>query len=325
MGQAKTGKVSFHSDFWCSRSRPILSHEAFLSVSTMADPYAHQYPPPAPVAPDPYAQHHYPPSPFANSQQQQAYDPSYLAHQGQQVPATPENAVPLQERHGQPKSAATGYNDPQAISLSDYVEAERQEHLAKVNQHHQHQQYGYSDYGYYQDNPNYNHDAAYHTPYTQYHDEPDYSVPATAPMVQQDASKNHRQRPPAAGPTLAPEHEADSYKPKPYQRPLRDDGCSCCCYNPAMTCCSCFCMILSLAFLAAGIALIISASVIQGKCQNSCDGLPDEISSSTPCDTICGKVVHDALFWSGVGITAISGIAVIWRLFMWICAGASRR
>lgn len=84
-------------------------------------------------------------------------------------------------------------------------------------------------------------------------------------------------------------------------------------------------MLISLAFLAAGIALIIAAQVISNNCVNKCGELPDQLQGAqSSCDTICDKVVHDGMLYSGIGVTALAGIAVIWRLMMWICAGCSR-
>ncbi|KAI9312448.1 hypothetical protein BX666DRAFT_2115229 [Dichotomocladium elegans] len=154
----------------------------------------------------------------------------------------------------------------------------------------------------------------------QYYEEPEYAVTSPkTPMVQQQQQPYH-------GPTLAPVNEAEGYRPKPQQVQHDENGCCycCCCYNPAMTCCSCFCMLISIGFLAAGIGLIVASSVIQGKCDEKCGEIPEEYRSQTACGTICGKVVHDALYYSGIGVTALAGLGVIWRLFAWTCAGCSK-
>ncbi|KAI8140787.1 hypothetical protein BJV82DRAFT_621091 [Fennellomyces sp. T-0311] len=281
----------------------------------MADPYANQYNAPG--------HRQYPPSPFGP---QQGYDQSYFASQTpmQQQPMAAGQPVPLQEQPYAAPAAAhapgnnpNAYNDPQAVSLNDYVQAEREERIYKNNnQYYQDAGYGgYTDHDYQHGNQQ---AASYHT---QYYDDPRDA--SNIPMV--DQSKQYSGRPRPAGPTLAPDDEADAYKPKTYQRHEDDGGCNCCCYNPAMTCCSCYCMILSLAFLAAGIALIVAASVIQGKCEEKCGQIPDQLDdTASACGTICEKVVHDGMFYSGIGITALSGLVIVWRLMSWICAGCSK-
>ncbi|KAI9271911.1 hypothetical protein BDA99DRAFT_602627 [Phascolomyces articulosus] len=290
----------------------------------MADPYANQYGPPTTGH-----QPQYPPSPFGPQQHQQGYDQSYFASQTpmHQQPMATDQTVALQDSHhvaGTKKPDE--YNDPQAVSLSDYKQHEREEHMYNNNSHYYQDAGGYGGgggAGYSDYNNNYNQYAGggqnnygpSHAPY--------YDDPTDVPMVQQNASSRPR---PTGGPTLAPEDEAAAYKPKQYKRHEDGGGCNCCCYNPECTCYNCFCWLLNVAFLIAGIALIVSASVIQGKCEDQCGEIPEQLSDAAEtCGTICGKVVHDALFYSGIGITALAGLAVVWRLVMCMCAAGSRR
>jgi hypothetical protein len=124
-------------------------------------------------------------------------------------------------------------------------------------------------------------------------------------------------------PALAPqENEAESYRPKPYEKE-RKGGCDCCCYNPAITCCSFFCLLISIAFCCAGIALIIASKVVSDKCNNECANVIDQAQSA--CGTICSKVLHDGMFYGGIVVAGLSAIAIIWKLIMWTCAGYSQR
>lgn len=293
------------------------------------DPYANQYPPPPPLATE-YRntnEGYTSPAPVSNAYVapiQQTYSPSshqqgYLSQGPQSSPALSLNdrqeiaAAGHRDRYEDPSSfqsvpmnepkAHSGHSmDPQAMKMDDYRQTERHEQLYNDA----HQQYGG---GYYVD----------------YHEEPDLTNSHT-PMVH---GNNYNKKYPT-GPMMAPENEADAYRPKVYQREEhRRSGCNCCCYNPAMTCCSCFCFLISLGFLAAGIALIIASKVITDKCNTQCGEAAEKAASygvdDNPCDSICGKVVHDGLLYGGIGVTALSGIAVIWRLFMWMCAAGSRR
>ncbi|KAI7856738.1 hypothetical protein BDC45DRAFT_533199 [Circinella umbellata] len=286
----------------------------------MADPYANQYGPPTTGGHQPQ----YPPSPFGPQQHQQGgYDQTYFASQTpmHQQPMAADQPVALQDRV--PKKPDE-YNDPQAVSLSDYVQHERDEQMHKNmnNNSHYYQDVGYGAGGgagaggYAYNNQQYGgSNYASHGPY--------YDDPSDVPIVQNTASTRPR---PAGGPTLAPEDEAEAYKPKQYKRHEDGGGCNCCCYNPECTCYNCFCWLINLAFLIAGIGLIVASSVIQGKCEGKCDELPDQLPDDAVegCTTICGKVVHDALFYSGIGIAALAGLAVVWRLVMCICAGSRR-
>ncbi|KAI9480512.1 MAG: hypothetical protein EXX96DRAFT_563070 [Benjaminiella poitrasii] len=122
-----------------------------------------------------------------------------------------------------------------------------------------------------------------------------------------------------AKPAPPPENEEESYRYRPtYDDTRHSGGCNCCCYNPAITCCSFFWLLVSCAFLAAGIALIIASKVITAKCNNTCTDL-------SACGTICDKVVHDGMFYGGIVVAGLAAIAVLWKLIMWTCAGYSKR
>ncbi|KAI8049799.1 uncharacterized protein B0P05DRAFT_563438 [Gilbertella persicaria] len=124
-----------------------------------------------------------------------------------------------------------------------------------------------------------------------------------------------------ARPTYAPLNEAETYR----YRPQEDRGRSpcCCCYNPAITCCSFFMLLVSCAFLAAGVAMMIGSKVVQDKCNNECTNVSDSIANA--CSTVCNKVLHDGLLYGGAVVAGLAGIAIIWKIVMWTCAGYSQR
>ena len=97
-------------------------------------------------------------------------------------------------------------------------------------------------------------------------------------------------------------------------KPPRQQSSGCCCYCPALTCCSCFCMLISLGFVAAGIAMIVYAKVAVQSCP-ACDS-----SNFTSICNACNTVLYDGLFYGGIAVAALAGIGVVWRLFMWICS-----
>ncbi|KAI8328375.1 hypothetical protein BC941DRAFT_445107 [Chlamydoabsidia padenii] len=214
--------------------------------------------------------------------------------------------------------------DPHAVTMEEYRQTE------------QHEQLYNSNYG--------NQPSQHDHYYREYRDEPDMTTPMVPPLLQHPSSQHTIQpEDPSAyqpaqhkhpynpnnksTPMLVPYHEAEAYRPKYYDD--RSSGCNCCCYNPAMTCCSCFCFLISLAFLAGGIALIIAAKVIGDKCNAQCGDVVDKASSygvsAQPCDAICGKVVHDGMFYGGIVVAGLAAIAAIWKIFMWMCAAGSRR
>ncbi|GAA5810381.1 hypothetical protein MFLAVUS_003802 [Mucor flavus] len=159
----------------------------------------------------------------------------------------------------------------------------------------------------------------------------DYDEPEKVPMVQQPIlsrkerkklkkEQDNQYQPYIVKPTLAPENEPESYKYRPSQQ---EGNRACCCYNPAITCCSFFCLLISIAFLAAGIALMIASKVVTDKCNNQCANMIDQAQNA--CGTICSKVLHDGMFYGGIVVAALAGIAVIWKLIMWTCAGYSKK
>ncbi|KAI7878025.1 hypothetical protein K492DRAFT_171138 [Lichtheimia hyalospora FSU 10163] len=133
--------------------------------------------------------------------------------------------------------------------------------------------------------------------------------------------------PAPVGPRLAPEDEKPTYRPS--AGPEASRGASCCCYNPALTCCSVFWMLVSIAFLAGGIALMVASKIVTDKCNNECGGGNDSsdggFSLPDNCTILCSQVLHDGLLYGGAVVTGLAGIAIIWKLFMWCCAGYSRR
>ncbi|CAO3646162.1 unnamed protein product [Mucor hiemalis] len=122
-------------------------------------------------------------------------------------------------------------------------------------------------------------------------------------------------------PTVAPENEAETYRPKPYEEQSKSNCC--CCYNPAITCCSFFCLLISVAFFAAGVALMIASKVVTDKCNNQCASVIDQAQEA--CGTLCSKVLHDGMLYGGAVVAGLAGIAIIWKLIMWTCAGYSKR
>ncbi|KAI8342081.1 hypothetical protein BC941DRAFT_415319 [Chlamydoabsidia padenii] len=275
------------------------------------DPYANQYPPPPPLSNSEHrdstssANGGYTPPPFIPAPQQ-TYTPPMQA-------AYPTPAIPLQER---PHITSVGHYDdpsfqsvpiikdpklyygqqhgadPHAVTMNEYNQTEQHERLYNGQQQQRHQ------------------DSSY---YNMNDDDDDYTP-----------SYNNKKK---SGPILAPVDEAETYRPKVY--PREEHGRGCCCYNPAMTCCSCFCFLVSLAFLAAGVALIIAAKVIGDKCNTQCGEATDKAASYgvdvQPCGAICDKVVHDGMFYGGIVVAALAAIAAIWKIFMWMCAAGSRR
>lgn len=121
----------------------------------------------------------------------------------------------------------------------------------------------------------------------------------------------------------APEDEKPDYEASRHRQDRQNDRNCCCCYNPALTCCSCFCMLINLVFLAAGIALMVASKVVQDKCNNDCGG--DGSGGLDQCSVLCSTAMHDGLLYGGAVVTGLAGLAVIWRLFMWCCAGYSRK
>ncbi|KAH8556400.1 hypothetical protein BGW37DRAFT_462691 [Umbelopsis sp. PMI_123] len=98
-----------------------------------------------------------------------------------------------------------------------------------------------------------------------------------------------------------------SYLPKPYVEPRKG-----LCHG--MTCCRMFCLLISVAFIAGGVALMIYAKVAQGNCNQALSSVKQ--ASQSLCDT----VLYDALFYGGIGVTVLAGIGALWQLMMCLCA-----
>ncbi|KAI7906591.1 uncharacterized protein BX663DRAFT_497026 [Cokeromyces recurvatus] len=307
------------------------------------DPYAGQYPPPPPLRippvtteeEEPFTTHSIPmpqplqdvytvplsPQPINN-----AYYPShsivveppqskpYISQQQQQQPQSiiynnhslsqqqyynhhnpSSTTAPLLPSHQPICSNSPLPNSQQDHPLEDYLKQEREEYL-KQNTH-----------------PHYQHIQQNNSSYTKINEELEIEgLEEKAPMVQ------HHQ-PFVAKPAPPPENEVESYRYRPsagYTDSNHKRDCCCCCYNPAITCYSFFGLLLSCAFLAAGIALMIASKVITNKCNNSC-------TDTSVCGTVCNKVLHDGLFYGGIVVAGLAAIAVLWKLIMWTCAGYS--
>ncbi|KAI8142077.1 hypothetical protein BJV82DRAFT_617089 [Fennellomyces sp. T-0311] len=128
--------------------------------------------------------------------------------------------------------------------------------------------------------------------------------------------------PPPAAPQPAPEDEKPTYAP-PNDPERAGGGFNCCCYNPEMTCCNFFCMLIAIGFLAGGIALMVASKIVNDRCNNECGGSAEETLSN--CTVLCNTVLHKALLYGGAAVTGLAGLAVVWRLVMCCCAGFSRK
>lgn len=330
--------------------------------SSHPDRFAGQYPPPPPLtspiveAPEPQPQNtfstpiqHYQETSYNHINytssppiQPQHYNQQYTTTQPQPQPHYQEPIIqPQQEVYFPPPVAvynshqpsSSGYYSSHVVTtpldeerhiggeqpLEDYLRQEREEYMKHENSNKS-------------------------TPYNEYSNilvsEEQQKEPEKIPMVQKQQdeprpSRKERKRieklkqeaaatyqPYVTKPTLAPqENEAEGYRPRPY-----DDKSSkpcCCCYNPAITCCSFFCLLISVAFCAAGIGLIIASKVVSDKCNNECANVIDQAQNA--CSTVCSKVLHDGMFYGGIVVAGLAAIAIIWKLIMWTCAGYSQR
>ncbi|GAN02801.1 hypothetical protein MAM1_0028c02248 [Mucor ambiguus] len=307
--------------------------------SSHPDPYAGEYPPPPPTtnAGAYYQEPSYPvystPTPPILSQPQpqpQPYVPlSPPPPMVNDYYQQPYNHHLDEERHVQ---GVNDYSDPHGQSLDEYLRQEREEYLRQSQQP-----------------TSYHNESAIPPPAAAEANvsprpnqviplnsftKEDYEEAEQTPMVQKPIlskkeqkkldkmQKNQQYQPYLVRPTLAPENEAETYKYRPSQEKNRG-GCNCCCYNPAITCCSFFCLLISCAFVAAGIAMIIASKVVRDKCSNQCGSVAE--AAQNACDTVCNTVLHDGLFYGGIVVAGLAGIAVIWKLIMWTCAGYSKR
>ncbi|KAG2213486.1 hypothetical protein INT47_009160 [Mucor saturninus] len=303
------------------------------------DPFAGQYPPPpplqSPVTEEPvfaapvYSSpaYHTPPAhtppvhqSYAPAQQQPTYTAPYTAPQQTYTPPAQEAYVPPPTsyyqaqnyyHHNVDEERHVGLNEfhNEQSSLDDYLRQEREEYMK-----HEPKKEETKTIPFYKEEVMGNEE------------------PEKTPMVQQPAAMSRKERkrlekqkleyqPYVVKPTLAPENEADSYKLRPYAQEKKSPCC--CCYNPAITCCSFFCLLISVAFLAAGVAMMIASKVVTDKCNNQCADIIDQAQNA--CGTICSKVLHDGMLYGGIVVAALAGIAIVWKLIMWTCAGYSKR
>lgn len=297
--------------------------------TTHPDPFAGQYPPPPPIqspvteepiftAPAGFAT---PPAGFVapafaepvyadyHTPHNQAY-PDYHTPQDSYVPPPSTYYPPQQSYYHTPDEerqveGVTDYhNNNDQNSLDEYLRQEREEYMKHENK------------------------------VDVYKDAALVNEPERVPMVQNSpVGRKERKRleklekqnlnyePYLAKPTVAPQHEEEGYK---HQRPYEEKKSPmCCCYNPAITCCSFFCLLISVAFLAAGVAMMIASKVVTDKCNNQCSNVIDQAQNA--CDKLCSKVLHDGMLYGGVVVAALAGIAILWKLIMWTCAGYSKR
>ncbi|CAO3689256.1 unnamed protein product [Rhizopus stolonifer] len=291
--------------------------------SNHSDPYAGQYPPPPPLA-DHTPQYFDQPQPVyhvsAPSMPQEPYYPDVhqpMPHvsfdQEHYTPPPLHNAVytpPVQARPEYShtptmydEEATTQHNE---ASLEDYLKTEREEYMKHQPQ-------------------------TYNEPEKQTEEYQELLVDSDKPLSRKEAKKLKKQQekeeamrneyqPYVAHPTVAPQNEAETYRVDPYQK---KKSRNCCCYNPALTCCSCFFMLVNIAFLAGGIAMMIASKVVTDKCNNECGEVYE--TAQEACGKLCSKVVHDVMLYGGAVVTGLAGIAVIWRAVMWTCAGYSKR
>lgn len=317
------------------------------------DPFAGQYPRPPPPPPSqddhqvfsqPQQQEYLPlQTSFAPSQpmQHETYTPPQeLLQQRYQDTYVPPQPMHLQEAYTPPQMRPEVYNSSTPPAVNEYYSqpyyhnmVDEERNVQGIN-HYQHNEQPLDEYLRQERHEYLKHELPTkqnQMMIPQYNKE-EYDEPEKTPMVQEPIlSKKERKKlkkqqdeyqPYIVKPTLAPENEAESYKYRP-QVHEKKGGCNCCCYNPAITCCSFFCLLISIAFLAAGIALMIASKVVTDKCNNQCSNVVDQAQAA--CGTICSKVLHDGMFYGGIVVASLAGIAIIWKLIMWTCAGYSKR
>ncbi|KAI9287032.1 hypothetical protein BC943DRAFT_320525 [Umbelopsis sp. AD052] len=110
-----------------------------------------------------------------------------------------------------------------------------------------------------------------------------------------------------AKPTTQGASDPATYLPRPYIEPSKG-----LCYG--MTCCRMFCLLISVAFVAGGVALMIYAKVAKGNCDQAVQGVKQAAQS------LCDTVLYDALFYGGIAVTVLAGIGALWQLMMCLCA-----
>ncbi|KAI8581910.1 hypothetical protein K450DRAFT_229862 [Umbelopsis ramanniana AG] len=110
-----------------------------------------------------------------------------------------------------------------------------------------------------------------------------------------------------AKPTSQGANDPATYLPKPYTEPSKG-----LCYG--MTCCRMFCLLISVAFVAGGVALMIYSKVAKGNCDQALSGVKQA------AQPLCDTVLYDALFYGGIAVTVLAGIGALWQLMMCLCA-----
>lgn len=235
-----------------------------------------------------------------------------------------------------------GYYDPHAIPLGEWQQSERETNLINNSQlDHDGNMIEMADTsnrrGSYQQNlmqqqpqpePQYI-EAGYPTVAPPSYLRPDRDGYLPGARGRPQPKRKPRPVAPVAPPVTSPTPIQNQYypppPPPPFQpyampppqayKPPREPAPSCCCYCPAMTCCSCFCMLISLGFVAAGIAMIVYAKVASQQCP-ACD----HSSSFAGICGSCNTILYDGLFYGGIAVTALAAIGVVWRLMMWLCS-----
>lgn len=109
-------------------------------------------------------------------------------------------------------------------------------------------------------------------------------------------------------PTAHAANDPESYLPKPYVESRRGGLCH------GMSCCSIFCLLISVAFIVAGAVLTIYAKVAKGNCDQALQG------NKQVAQPMCDTVLYDALFYGGIAVMILAGITTLWRLFTCMCA-----
>ncbi|KAI8371161.1 hypothetical protein EDC96DRAFT_501682 [Choanephora cucurbitarum] len=291
------------------------------------DPYAGQYPRPPPLLesnsePEYQPPTYYPHDPPVPAAYVAMPQPTQItSHEYSHAPYYPSYSTSPPPQPSAPQPIATppltkeDYHDPGSQPLDAFLRQEREEYLKNQKP------------------------SATVIPLDSYkEDEPLENEPEKVPIIatpqHEYLGREERKRlkkqqeieaqyqPHIARPTYAPLNEAEGYQYQP--RPPERNSCSCCCYNPAITCCSFFMLLVSCAFLAAGVAMMIASKVVRDKCNNECSNATIEGVAST-CSTVCNTVLHDGLLYGGAVVAGLAGIAIIWKLIMWTCAGYSQR
>ncbi|KAI7893436.1 uncharacterized protein EV154DRAFT_549997 [Mucor mucedo] len=224
--------------------------------------------------------------------------------------------------HSGPATAAvtddTGYYDPDAVDLREYLYAERQQKLRVQQQEREQQEY--------QQKMEYQKQLDYHKPimdaedpYRHHHARPDSmfynnnqayqneELMYPSPMMVQPIF-NHQQNsalfspPPHFIPNFPP-IQTQTSNPSMLRPPLpaqhRRSGC--CCLGISF--CACIWTIILALFFLAGIGLIVATKIIGDKCTDTAG--------------ICGQLLHDGFLYGGIAIAGTSALIIAWRVLRW--------